>query len=223
MNLLHYGLQRSGTNFLEATLKRSYRVRFLNSNKNRDAPIQKHFRLYDDKKIVPNTEYSNELSTPDFKSFEGSLEMAPEYYLVISKDPYSWYLSYLEWAKKNNWPEVSHHYIVEYNLFYGRWLEFSQQTNKIIFVKYYDLLNNLDAELNRLESTMDLKPSFTSFFRSRAPKRVSQSRGFSDDKRSYYLEKKYLKKYSSDDLQEINSLIDSTTITGLGYEKNSRE
>ena len=222
MNLLHYGLQRSGTNFLEATLKRNYRVRFLNSNKNRDAPIQKHFRLYDDKEKVPQAEYSNTLSTPDFKSFEGSLETVAEYYVVISKDPYSWYLSYSQWAQKNNWPEVSHHYILEYNLFYGRWLEFSQQTNKIIFVKYYDLLNNLDAELDRLKLTMGLKPSFTSRFRSRAPIKVSQSKNFSDDKRSFYLEKKYLEKYSSADLQEINSLIDSTTIAGLGYEKNVR-
>ena len=223
MHLLHYGLQRSGTNFLEATLERNCRVRFLNSNDDRTAPIQKHFRLYDEKEIVPHPLYANNLSMPDFESFEDCLETAPDFYIVISKDPYSWHLSYLEWAKRSNWPEVAHHYILEYNLFYGRWLEFSQQTNKIIFVKYYDLLNNLSAELGRLKSTMGLKLTFTSFFRPRAPKEVSQSQQFSEKKRSYYLDKKYLEQFSSADLQEINRLIDSSTIAGLGYEKNLRE
>lgn len=54
MKVLHYGLQRSGTNFLETLLKRKYRIQFLNSNQDRKSPLQKHFRLYDDKEKFLN-------------------------------------------------------------------------------------------------------------------------------------------------------------------------
>jgi hypothetical protein len=156
-NLLHYGLQRSGTNFLETLLKKKYRVRFLNSNTDRSSPLQKHFRLYDNKEVIPEPQYRNNIKVKNFDEFERLLETLPDYYVVISKDPYSWFLSYSNWAKKCNWPTVAHHYIKEYNLFYGKWLEFSGQTDKIVFVRYIDLLQNTDLELERLETKMKLQ------------------------------------------------------------------
>jgi hypothetical protein len=219
MNLLHYGLQRSGTNFIEKLLKKKYRVRFLNSDKDRSSPLQKHFRLYDNKDIIAEPQYLNDLKIPDFESFERLLEVAPDYYLVISKDPYSWLISYNNWAKKCNWPKVSHHYIEEYNLFYGKWQEFSQQTGKIIFIRYVDLLQDADKELSRLESITGLGKGIFSRFRSNVIDKVSQTRKFSNDRRNYYLREKYLEQYSDEDLQKINSLIDTNVISRLGYEK----
>src|SRR6476620_9252679 len=98
MDLLHYGLQRSGTNLLEALLVRRFDVRFLNDNSDRGSPLQKHVRLYDDKQLIPEPQYSNQISVRDFAEFEALFDSAPAYYLVISKDPYSWYLSYRKWA-----------------------------------------------------------------------------------------------------------------------------
>lgn len=219
MNLLHYGLQRSGTNFLEALLKKMYRVRFLNSNSDRSSPIQKHFRLYDEKHIIPEPQYENSLKIKSFNDFEQLLEVVPDFYLVISKDPYSWLLSYSDWAKKCNWPVVPHHYIMEYNLFYGKWLEFSQQTERTIFVRYIDLLRDTDEELSSLESKMYLKKKALYPFTSRAVDKVSQSGKFSDNRLSYYLNEQYLKSYTKEDLDEINELIDPKVITLLGYQK----
>lgn len=219
MNLLHYGLQRSGTNFIEKLLKKKYRVRFLNSDKDRSSPLQKHFRLYDNKDIIPGPLYRNDLKIPDFENFERLLEVAPDYYLVVSKDPYSWLLSYNNWAKKCNWPIVSHHYIEEYNLFYGKWLEFSQQTGKIIFIRYVDLLQDTNKELSRLESRIDLRKGIFSQFRSNVIGKVSQTGRFSNDRRSYYLSEKYLERYNNEDFQEINSFLDLKIISQLGYEK----
>ncbi len=219
MKLLYYGLQRSGTNFLEVLLKRKYRVRFLNSNEDRSSPLQKHFRLYDDKEIIPDPQYRNNLKIEKFNDFEELLEIVPDYYLIISKDPYSWLISYNSWARKCSWPSVPHHYIIEYNQFYGKWLDFSQDTGKIVFTKYKDLLQNTDAELSRLGLSMNLKKKFLYPFISRTVDKVSQSEKFSADRRSYYLNEQYLKEYTKEELQEINDLIQSRVINLLGYQK----
>lgn len=219
MNLLHYGLQRSGTNYFETLLKRKYRVRFLNSNKDRSSPLQKHFRLYDDKDIIPEPQYRNEFKIPDFENYERLLEVVPDYYLVISKDPYSWLLSYNNWAEKCNWPDVPHNYIIEYNLFYSKWLEFSQQTERIIFCRYIDLLKDADEELNRLQSKMDLREKFLYSLIKSPLNEVAQSNRFSSDRRKYYLSEKYLEDYNKSDLHEINRFLDPDVISLLGYAK----
>ena len=224
MKLLHYGLQRSGTNFLEYLLAKKYRVEILNSNiegirPDRSSPLHKHFRLYDEKDIVPETKFRNEIKIANFNAFEELLEIIPDYYLIISKDPYSWVLSYTDWARRSNWPEVPYHYILEYNLFYAKWLEFSRQTNRILFVRYIDLLRDPDEELNRLEKRMHLKKKFLYILRSNVVPKVPQSGEFSIERRSYYLGEQYLQSYKKEDLQEINDLMNPEVITQLGYQK----
>ena len=228
MKLLHYGLQRSGTNFLESLLAKKYRVQFLNSNINgirpdRSSPLHKHFRLYDEKDIVPEPKFRNELKIDRFIDFEKLLEIVPDYYLIISKDPYSWYLSYNDWARRSKWEPVPYHYILEYNLFYAKWLEFSQQTKKILFVRYIDLLRSPDEELNRLELEMHLQKKFLYMLRSNVVFKVPQSGEFSIDRRSYYVSEQYLQSFTKEDLKEINDLIDPRVITMLGYQKKEKD
>lgn len=138
---------------------------------------------------------------------------------MISKDPYSWLSSYNNWAKKCNWPDVSHHYILEYNLFYGKWLEFSQQTERIIFCRYIDLLQYADEELSRLGSKMALRKKILYPFMSSTLDKVAQSDRFSNERRNYYLNEKYLEGYKKEDFQSINSFLDPKVISLLGYEK----
>ena len=219
MKLLLYGLQRSGTNFLESLLKKNYRIKFLNSNKDRSSPLQKHCRLYSKKDIIPEPQYHNDIIVENFENFESLFDVTPDYYLVISKDPYSWYLSYRNWAKKCNWPEVNHHYIEEYNLFYGKFLEFSNQTEKIIFVKYIDLLEDSNAVLKQLEARMNLKKNILSRFIRRKSIHVSQSSRFTEERRAYYTDEKYLKEYSNEDLQLLNDFLDTEITALLGYQE----
>lgn len=218
MNLLHYGLQRSGTNFLESLVKKNFQVKFLNSIEDRGSPLVKHFRLYDEKDIVPSAEYRNSIMVESLKSFERLLETVPDFYFIISKDPYSWFISYNNWAKKCNWPNAGHHYVVEYNLFYKKWLDFARETDRIIFIRYIDLMEDTERELDRLSQMAGLKRRFIGrFFRDGVGK-VAQSTRFTDDRRSYYRDKLYLEKYSEEELREINSQIDINVLSLLGYE-----
>ena len=115
--LLLYGLQRSGTNFVEQLIARNFNVTFLNSNEHRDAPIQKHFRLYDDKSVITPPAYGNDYQFRNFEEFEAVLPEPADGYVVISKDPYSWTLSYQKWAKKCNWPNDRNFSSAHYWLF----------------------------------------------------------------------------------------------------------
>lgn len=220
MNLIHYGLQRSGTNFLEDLIKKNYKVRFLNSNEDRSSPLQKHCRLYKNKEIIPEPQYDNNIVVETFYQFEELFNVTPDYYLIISKDPYSWYLSYRNWAKKCNWPKVNHHYIEEYNLFYKTFIEFSYQSDKFIFVRYIDLIKDAGAVLNSLEKYMKLERRLFSQLILKKPRKVSQSATFTESKRAYYLNKEYLEEYSAEDMQRLNELLDPQVISFLGYESS---
>lgn len=217
MNILYSGLQRSGTNFLDVLIKKNYHVTSLNKDGNKSSPLHKHFRLYDNKEIIPESSYQNGFQILDFKSYEQIFDIIPDYYLVISKDPYSWLLSYRNWVELCRWPEVKHHYIEEYNLFYKKWLELSIQTNKIIFIKYIDLLRSPGDELYRLQMKMGLEKLCP--YLVHTINKIEQSGPFTDERRTYYLEEKYLKGYTEKELIEINNIIDMNVISLLGYDK----
>ena len=160
MDLLHYGLQRSGTNFLETLLKTNYRVRFLNIVDDRNSPLHKHCRLYSSREMIPESQYENKIGIETFNQFQELLKVKPDYILIVSKDPYSWYLSYKNWAQKCHWPNVDHHYIEEYNLFYRLFMNISSQSDTFIFIKYIDLIRDPSTSLRDLEEKMNLKNSF---------------------------------------------------------------
>lgn len=217
MDLLLYGLQRSGTNYVEKILTDRYRVNIANCNEDRTYPGCKHFRLYDNKKIVPEPNYLNDIKIKDYASFEKQLKDIPDYCIVISKDPYSWLLSYEKWALICNWGKVNHHYIEEYNLFYGKWLELSSQTDKIVFVRYIDLLRDLRNELRRLKKMMGLRMKISGLFATSRYNLVPVSEAFTQEHFNYYLKEQYLSKYSQERLNEVNSHLDHNVMTGLGY------
>ena len=218
MILLHFGLQRSGTNYLEALFKSMYGLRFSNSNADRKSPLQKHFRLYDNKDVVPEPQYRNDIVIKSFDQFEALFVAKPDFYIVISKDPYSWYLSYTAWAEKCRWPAPRHHYIEEYNLFYGKFLDLATQTDKIVFVRYADLLADREATLFGLEQRMGLKRKVRRFLGAPSLHRVPQSAEFSDQQRDYYLEKRYLTKLSKPAVDQLNDRLDPQVVRQLGYE-----
>lgn len=218
MNLLLYGLQRSGTNYLEALLTKNYRVQFLNSTKDRSSPLHKHCRLYREKEIIPEPQYDNKIEIETFEQFQSLFHPTPDYYLVVSKDPYSWYQSYRAWAEKCSWPDVSHHYIEEYNLFYKTFIELSSRSDKFIFVRYVDLIDDAGAALEELEKKMRLKKRLLAHLKLRNPGNISQSAAFSESKRAYYLNREYLNEYSEEEMKTLNERLDPQVISALGYE-----
>ena len=49
-----YGLQRSGTNVIQTFLEKNYDMHFSNDKNDRKSVKHKHFRIYDNKKYIPN-------------------------------------------------------------------------------------------------------------------------------------------------------------------------
>jgi hypothetical protein len=221
-NILHYGLQRSGTNILEAQLNSNFKVNILNNNHLRNHALHKHFRLYDEKQFIPDPQFYNELTFKHFKEYEKSfgLNYKVDAIFVVSKDPYSWYISYLNWAKKCNWPDVSYHYIEEYNKFYGKWLEFAEDDKRISFIKYIDLLTQTKELLKQFKNNqkLPLKLIRKVFGLSYQIKKVNESDNFTGSNLKYYEEKKYLEKLSDLEIELINAKIDKQLMKKLGYE-----
>lgn len=217
--LLQYGIQRSGTNYLETMVRRRFRVRFLNEEKERDSPILKHVRIYSDKSLVPEPRYQNDITVTDLASFEAILPQAPDHYLVMSKDPYSWYLSYRRFAERCSWPAHEHHYIEEYNAFYGEWLRLAEGTDRVHFVRYRDLLADPAGEMARLQQEMNLRPRLFANWRSDQIRHVKVSARFTADSADYYLKERYLEEYDDETLDALNRALDLSVVKGLGYEQ----
>ncbi|MEC8617015.1 MAG: hypothetical protein VXY28_04865 [Bacteroidota bacterium] len=220
--LLHYGLQRSGTNFLETLLKKNFRVNIPNLRKEREHPLQKHFRLYHDKTKIPEPKYYNEYTYDHFKEFEHSLDLEKKAngFIIISKDPYSWLLSYEKWANKCSWPIPNYSYMEEYKLFLSKWREFENQTHKIIFVRYIDLLEKPEEVLTQIQTKFELKKK-PSFFNSKftlSQKKVAVSEVFTNEKKDFYVKKKYLDHYSNQTLENVNKYLSKELMQFLRYE-----
>lgn len=220
--LLHYGLQRSGTNFLETLLKKNFKISIPNLRKEREHPLQKHFRLFDDKTKIPEPKYYNGYTFNHFEEFEKSLGLNKEVQgiIIISKDPYSWLLSYEKWANKCAWPTPNYHYIEEYNLFLNKWREFEKQTYKIVFLKYIDLLENPAEILTQIQEKFELKKKRSIFYTklTLSQKKVAVSEVFTHEKKEYYLKKKYLDSYSNQSIESINKHLSIELMQFLQYE-----
>lgn len=157
-NVVHYGLQRSGTNYLESLLKANLEIKVVNSDAPRDHPLHKHFRLYDNKEMIPEPKFSNSLTFDSFKQYEHLLNIneSLDAILVLSKDPYSWLLSYQKWAKKCNWPQQPYHYIDEYVMFYDKWNRFRKEDDRIHLIRYHDLLLCPEKEMETIQNKFDV-------------------------------------------------------------------
>ncbi len=213
--LLLYGLQRSGTNYLETLIQLNYpNCSFINSEV-RNEIMHKHFRLYDNKNYIPEPQFDNTAIFKSFDAFEQSLPInkKPDLYLVMSKDPYSWYTSYIGWSMKNNWPNRGYHYINEYNLFYAKWLEFSRENEQIIFIRYLDLLTNPLPIINTIAKALSLPEKNTI----RTTNKVYASKKFTSDKKDAFINRSYLNKISKEELVIINNLLDKSLLQQMGY------
>lgn len=209
-----YGLQRSGTNYLEALLTLNYPdVQFVNGVVRHEI-THKHFRLYPEKNIIPEPKFANKVIVNDLASFESQLPFSPpDLYLVVSKDPVSWYSSYINWSRKNNWPPHAHHYIDEYNLFYGMWRKLATETDRIVCVRYDDLLRSPESIVQQIGAKLGYPP-LRNF---RDARKVYASRRFTKEKKEAHLSGAYKQVLCAEELETIRSLADRSLLDFLGY------
>jgi hypothetical protein len=199
-------------------LKRSYRVKFLNEGHDRSSPLHKHVRLYEDKDTIPEPKYRNSICVHNVEELERLFKQIPQIYLVVSKDPYSWFLSYKNWASNCGWPQADHHYIEEYNLFYGKLLELANDSDKFVFIRYAELVESPEQMIKDLAEKLNLNERFFGKYLRLSPSRVKHSRRFTEKRKRYYLSKEYLHQLSVTTIEDINNRLDTAVLAGLGYQ-----
>lgn len=211
--LLLYGLQRSGTNYLETMVLNSLPGSIFLNGEQRNEITHKHFRLYDDKTKIPEPQFYNDSLFENFTSFVSALPVEPDLFIIISKDPYSWLSSYQKWSSKNKWPEHNYHYLEEYNLFYGKWHTFSSKTKNMLFIRYEDLLLSPKKVINTIATALELPtPKKVA-----TTKKVYASRTFTEGKKEAFINRDHVKEFTTEQLATINNLLDPALMEFLGY------
>jgi len=221
---LLYGMQRTGSNYTQEVLFQNFQnIRFYN-HVSRCLPTHKHFRLYDEKATIPDVRFYNSFTYKRFKDFKEHAELIAgreiSLFIVTIKDPYSWYVSYKKHAKKNGYvyikKSLNPHYIIDYNLFYRKWLDFSNEAPaEVLIVKYEDLISNLDDSLKRIGDKFDLERTSEV---SISPEKVSMSKKFTPRRAKYYKHNKYLELISEQELGVIQHLLDPELISSMNYQ-----
>lgn len=221
---LLYGMQRTGSNYTQEVLLQNFQnIRFYN-HVSRCLPTHKHFRLYDEKAIIPDVRYYNSFTYKRFKDFKEHAELIAgreiSLFIVTIKDPYSWYVSYKKHAKKNKYvyikKSLNSHYIIDYNLFYRKWLDFSMEAPaEVLMVRYEDLISDLDVSLQRMGDKFDLDRSSEVSIN---PAKVSMSKTFTSRRATYYKNNKYLDLISERELSVIQHLLDKELLSSLNYQ-----
>lgn len=222
---LLYGLQRSGTNFLEQLLATNYEgLSWGNDNRFRSLPLHKHFRPYREKVFIPTRKYLHGFDYEDFHQFELHLQSlihasANLQYLVIAKDPLAWYGSVCAFAHKNRWESyqhkaLNHHLMLDYDRFYGFWLRAARGTDRVRLIRYEDLLAEPASLLDPIAADWDWKRRSTTWSQ---PSKVPMSKKFSPRKFRYYRSKAYQQQLSSSDRWTLAQHLSREVSDGLGY------
>lgn len=225
---LLYGMQRSGSNYTMQILLRNFRdIRFYNQSSVRCLPTHKHFRLYDEKVIIPDARFYNSFTYSSFEDFKQHTRQLAEkeigIYIVCIKDPISWYLSYLKHAKKNKFTyfkkSLNSHFIIDYNLYYRKWLDFSMEApREVVLLKYEDLIEDLEGSLQMIGERFKFERSGDLTVN---PSKVRMNRVFTEARSAFYKEKKYLNLISDQDKNIIRQLLDQELISTLNYRIDS--
>jgi len=222
---LLYGMQRSGSNYTQQVLLQNFQnIHFYNNDFARCLPVHKHFRLYDEKAVIPDVRFFNTFSYKNFEDFKKHVELIlgrpVKLFIVTMKDPYSWYVSYKKHAKKNKFTYIksslNSHYIIDYNLFYRKWLDFSVEApGEVLMVKYEDLIEDLEASLQRIGEKLKLDRSSEQIVN---PAKVFMNKRFTASRANYYKDKLYLDLISERELSVIQHLLDPELISSMNYQ-----
>ena len=223
--ILLYGIQRSGTNYLAELLRENFGEIVFPQAQTRNEIIHKHFRLYDDKRFVPEPQYNNEAHFASFAEFDQAVSahtgLANLPYLVITKNPYSWYLSICKWAKKCKWESFqpssfNGDYMQDFVLFYEKWCRFAAEApDRVHLLRYEALLEDREAALNQLMTKMTLQRLHTPYV---DLKKVPMSRSFGFGRRKHYSREAFWEKLTAGEIDAITAALPTGLMEELGYE-----
>lgn len=208
-----FGLQRTGTNFVEVVMRNNFSVRKTNTQRN----CWKH-------SITVPKNYKPRSPT-----------------IVIYKNPYTWvesiaFRNTVDWVRTQlTYPATEDcdpalkvgssglnlsNLAKTYNHFYTTWLLNNPGTN-VVFIKYEDLLvpDSRERVFQDLASKFQMKPRQPNFtFPDRGS--VSQSRDYNSSRETYYL-KQTPEKLTPIQIQEVGRIVDSRIFEKTGYSRLS--
>jgi hypothetical protein len=211
MSYYLYGLQRSGTNIIQKFLETNYNISFSNNNKDRKSISHKHFRIYDNKNFIPQT---NEIGQYHNNYYINSLHELDNYlldfehknkYVIIYKDIFTWLPSIEQWSKKCKWKSsYKMDFVDDYLNFIKKW--YSIKTNRVIFISYEKYLNikNEKLLLNKLSSFFNINDDDNTDIQYYFDK-VDHSSLFCLDRLNYYVNKEYMFLYTNEEIEKIKN------------------
>tara|TARA_Y100000401_G_C8280551_1_gene203199 strand:+ start:82 stop:807 length:726 start_codon:yes stop_codon:yes gene_type:complete len=231
--ILLYGLYRTGTNYLQALLSDNFHIEHLNHAQEREEydVCHKHARLY------CNSDFASGgfkcFCIRDFEDLKARIKKNnpfPDFFVITSKDPYSWLLSFRafsEWDRR--YKNLKFHPIKEYSLYYKKLISLSKQGGNFIFVRYIDMISNIN-NVERLGQMMNLEKKVENITNIKKNLYMNNRVPFSEDRRRFYMDKLYLDKlrhdascspegyyFRQDHIEEINRNLDEEVVEYLGY------
>lgn len=224
-DMMIYGLERSGTNYLTSILESNFNVEFHINGATYSLPNHKHFRPYNQPEYFSQLMLVHHFKYDSFLTFDAHVERLTNRtnlkYVVISKNPYSWFTSFNSFARKNKMffhiprKHLNHRYIIDYNLYFEKWLEFKRECpEKIMIIRYESLLSDFSTTVQGIMNNFSLKQTSNEL---RNPDKVSMSKKFNAKKRQTYLEGNFHEQFSDDHLLELSDHLDPQVISALGY------
>lgn len=222
---LLYGMQRTGSNYAQELLLSNFQhICFYNQTYSRCLPTHKHFRLYLEKSAIPDKRFYNSFIYGTFNDFKQHTRQVSgkeiKIFIICIKDPHSWYLSYMKHARKNKFPyfkkSLNTHFLVDYNLFYRKWLDFSLEAPQEVFIlRYEDLMDDLEGSLDILAAKFKLEKSSQNTINL---SKVPMNRVFTKAKARFYKERKFLDLISERDKFVIQHLLDHELMSTFKYQ-----
>lgn len=200
-----YGLQRSGTNVLQKFLETNFNISFLNQQYDRQIPSHKHFRIYNDKDIIPETDIENQYqnkykiqSLQELDECLGDFEQTNRY-IIVYKNIFSWLPSIEKWANLCKWKtHLKMQFVKDYLHFLEKWN--SLKNERVFFINYDEFLN---VENNTLMSRLTIFLKKTPEKNVYSFDKVNCSNVFTLKQKEYYLKEEYKSLYSRKEIDEI--------------------
>ncbi|GAB5539553.1 MAG: hypothetical protein Salg2KO_16560 [Salibacteraceae bacterium] len=91
---------------------------------------------------------------------------------------------------------------------------------KIVIIRYEDLINSTDKTLEKVQALFDLKPKHDKWT---LPKKVGMSRKFNARRLLYYKKSEFKDKFSPLEIRVVSEMIDDDVLKRLDYEKIKTE
>lgn len=207
MSIYLYGLQRSGTNVINNFLINNFKIKFNNDENNRNSIKHKHFRIYNNKSYIPETDkpkqYYNNIIIKSLENLDEKINNKKNKYIIVYKDIYSWLPSIERWAKMCKWKSNTKiDFVNDYCEYISKWNELKNE--RVLFIKYEEyldcLVNKNNNLINKIEDFLQVKRPNKLIF----PKNVNCSKTFTINRYNYYKNKEYMKEYTENELNIIN-------------------